>query len=266
MSTLRGVGFKKAHAKKMGKIRGNLMVTAAQNKKNIKKNRRTIFEVEGKVTSNKAKAYASRSIIEENRALILKNYTAAFMGNRQLANQNTDDIFRNRQAILSSMETSSDVEENFVASMINEANLDFLEHRASLNAAVLAANEKMIAVNSMLIEINDAIMAANEGIVRFNAKEIAKNTQILNGSLKLKSATPAKNAARVKKNAARGAAISRAATANSKKMDALTSSMQANRKRIEKNGEKIMQRRADIVKNATNIGKNQQRVAKAISS
>ena len=29
------------------------MVTAAQNKKNIKKNRRTIFEVEGKVTSNK---------------------------------------------------------------------------------------------------------------------------------------------------------------------------------------------------------------------
>ena len=56
------------------------------NKKNIKKNRRTIFEVEGKVTANKSKAYASRSIIEENRALILKNYTAAFMGNRQLAN------------------------------------------------------------------------------------------------------------------------------------------------------------------------------------
>ena len=122
------------------------MATAAQNKKNIKKNRRTIFEVEGKVTANKSKAYASRSIIEENRALILKNYTAAFMGNRQLANQNTDDIFRNRQAILSSMETSSDVEENFVASMINEANLDFLEHRDALNAADLSANDKKIAV------------------------------------------------------------------------------------------------------------------------
>ena len=155
------------------------MATAAQNKKNIKKNRRTIFEVEGKVTANKSKAYASRSIIEENRALILKNYTAAFMGNRQLANQNTDDIFRNRQAILSSMETSSDVEENFVASMINEANLDFLEHRAGLNAAVLGVNDKMVKVNSMLIEINDAIMAANEGIVRLNAKEIYISRYVL---------------------------------------------------------------------------------------
>ena len=75
------------------------MATSATNRKNIKKNRRAIFEVEATVTSNRAKAYATRSIIEENRALILKNYTAAFMGNRQLANQNTDDVFRNRKAI-----------------------------------------------------------------------------------------------------------------------------------------------------------------------
>ena len=74
------------------------MATSATNRKNIKKNRRAIFEVEATVTSNRAKAYATRSIIEENRALILKNYTAAFMGNRQLANQNTDDVFRNRKA------------------------------------------------------------------------------------------------------------------------------------------------------------------------
>ena len=157
------------------------MATPAQNKKNIQKNKRTIFEVEAKVTANRAKAYATRSLIEENRASILKNYTAAFMGNRQLANQNTDDIFRNRKAVLSNMPTKNEVEENFVQSMINEANLDFLEHRAGLNAAVLGVNEKMVKVNSLLIEINDAIMAANEGIVRFNAKEIAKNTEILNG-------------------------------------------------------------------------------------
>ena len=105
------------------------------------------------------------------------------MGNRQLANQNTDDIFRNRKAVLSNMPTKNEVEENFVQSMINEANLDFLEHRAALNAAVLGVNDKMVKVNSLLIEINDAIMAANEGIVRFNAKEIAKNTEILNGKI-----------------------------------------------------------------------------------
>ena len=106
------------------------MATPAQNKKNIQKNKRSIFEVEAKVAANRAKAYATRSLIEENRASILKNYTAAFMGNRQLANQNTDDIFRNRKAVLSNMPTKNEVEENFVQSMINEANLDFLEHRA----------------------------------------------------------------------------------------------------------------------------------------
>jgi len=141
------------------------MATSATNRKNIKKNRRTIFEVEATVTSNRAKAYATRSIIEENRAMILKNYTAAFMGNRQLANQNTDDVFRNRQALIATVDAESDVLQNFKESLSNEGKLDFLEHRAGLNSAVLSVNEKMIAVNQMLIEIIDTIMSANESIV-----------------------------------------------------------------------------------------------------
>ena len=138
------------------------MASSKANKQKIRKNRRSIFEVEAAVTSNRAKAYASRSSIEENRAGILNNYTAAFMGNRQLANQNTDDVFRNRKAILASLTPSNEVEENFQESMTNEANLDFLEHRSNLNAAVLSVNEKMVAVNQMLIDVNDTIMKANE--------------------------------------------------------------------------------------------------------
>ena len=118
------------------------MATSKQNKAKIQKNRRAIFEVEAAVTSNRAKAYASRSSIEENRAGILKNYTAAFLGNRQLANQNTDDVFRNRKAVLSTLDPTNEVEENFKESMINLATLDFLEHRAELNATVLSVNEK----------------------------------------------------------------------------------------------------------------------------
>ena len=43
--------------------------------------------------TNKTMIYTSRSMIEENRLMILSNYSAAFMGNRQLANSNTDEIF-----------------------------------------------------------------------------------------------------------------------------------------------------------------------------
>ena len=80
------------------------MSTTENNLKGIKKNRRSLFELEGQVMVNKARSYATRSNIEENRYLIVKNYVAAFVGNRQLANQNTDDIFQNRIAILENIE------------------------------------------------------------------------------------------------------------------------------------------------------------------
>ena len=44
----------------------------------------------------------ARSIVEENHDSILKNYHAAFRGNRNLANANTDDLFRNRQMLIRS--------------------------------------------------------------------------------------------------------------------------------------------------------------------
>ncbi len=47
--------------------------------------------------------YMARSVVEENHDSILKNYHAAFRGNRNLANANTDDLFRNRYAILRAM-------------------------------------------------------------------------------------------------------------------------------------------------------------------
>ena len=51
----------------------------------IKKNKKRIFEIDSKVMTNKTMIYASRSMIEENRLMILSNYAAAFMGNRQIA-------------------------------------------------------------------------------------------------------------------------------------------------------------------------------------
>ena len=226
------------------------MATSATNRKNIKKNRRAIFEVEATVTSNRAKAYATRSIIEENRALILKNYTAAFMGNRQLANQNTDDVFRNRKAIIANIDAENDVQQNFKESLTNEASLEFLEHRASLNTAVLSVNEKMIAVNQMLIDINDTIMSTNASLVKYNAKQITANNKLIADGLKPSNATPSRNAERIKRNAKRSKDVQKQALANSKKMDSMSAQMQANRKRIEKNSDKIMERRSIIIKNA----------------
>ena len=133
--------------------------------------------------TNKANAYLSRSMIEENRMMILSNYSAAFLGNRQLANSNTDEVFDNRKAILESYQTKNDVEENYINAQKNKASLDFLKHRSDLNSALLKVSEEMAAVNGKLIDINKKIMDANQSIVDFNAKQIATNKALISGAL-----------------------------------------------------------------------------------
>ena len=118
-------------------------------------------------------------MIEENRLMILSNYAAAFMGNRQIANSNTDEIFENRQAILDNAVSSNDVEENFINSQKNKAALDFLNHRSALNSAVLSVSEEMAEINSRLIDINRRIMESNQEIVEFNQKQIDINNSLL---------------------------------------------------------------------------------------
>jgi thioredoxin reductase (NADPH) len=128
-------------------------------------------------------------MIEENRLMIMSNYSAAFMGNRQLANANTDEIFSNRAAILASMDTDGDVQENYVNAQTNKSSLDFLAHRSALNSSVLAISAKMADINSQLVAINQEIMAANQSIVDFNAEQIAFNSDMLDGSLQPSAAT-----------------------------------------------------------------------------
>ena len=118
------------------------MSKSEENKLAIAKNRKTIFGIEAQVMANKALVYQSRSMIEENRLMIMSNYSAAFMGNRQLANANTDEIFANRAAILKGMEANGDVQENYVYAQTNKSALDFLRHRSSLNSSVLKISEK----------------------------------------------------------------------------------------------------------------------------
>ena len=241
------------------------MATAASNRKNIKRNRKSVFGLECQVTSNKTKAYATRSTIEENRALILKNYTAAFMGNRQLANQNTDDIFRNRRTILANFDTKNDVETNYVESRLNEAAIDYLEHRSALNASVLEVNDMMAQVNAKLIEINAKIMKSNEGIVNFNSKNLALNAKILASGLSPRTATPASNASRISKNKERLGKILKLAKSNASRIANLYKVAAKNRSAIEKNASGIFARRKGIEDNQKLISQNQSRVEKLMS-
>ena len=236
------------------------------NKGKIAANKKALFNAECQVMKNKSNAYLARSLVNENQALINKNYNAAFLGNRQLANQNTEDLFRNRQAIMRAINSTNDVEKNFKEAMINRSKIEFLEHRSQLNAKVLAVTLEMQEVNARLIELNKTILATNEEIVNFNSGCIDGNSALLASPPNASQATPDSNAALIAENADRINKIVTTASANAGSIATVAANAENNRKSILENTNIIYERRARIQANAERIAKNQAVVADFIGT
>ena len=237
-----------------------------ENKTKIQSNRREIFELETQINSNKALVYATRATVEQNYTSIMRNYSAAFLGNHNLTTQNTDNIFRNRVAILTNMEVDGEVEINFRESMTNQANLDFLEMQASVNQLVLDVNNRMAEINSMLIETNKMIMEANERSVKFNSENLETNKRFLNGEFHPSKATAEANRERVDHNTMRCGEIRVLADKNTKKLEQLHEKARKNSMEVLLNSADISKRREVISENQKAIIENQTEVAKMISS
>ena len=236
-----------------------------ENKTKIQLNRREIFELETLINSNKAKVYATRATIEQNYTSIMRNYSSAFLGNHNLTNQNTDDIFRNRVAILSNMEVEGAVEVNFRESMTNKAYIDFLEMRAKVNSLVVEVNDRMAEVNKMLIETNKKIMKANEDSVNFNTENLEINERFLSGDFHPSKATPEANKERVDSNTQRCKKIRKTAEKNERLLQEILAKAKKNSMDVLYNSAEISKRREAISENQKKIIDNQNRVADMIT-
>ena len=179
-----------------------------ENKAQIQSNRRKIFELEILINSNKTKVEVCRASIEQNYASIMRNYNAAYMGNHHLANQETDEILRNRLAIMSNMIAEKDEEINFRESMNNKAQLDFLEHKSSVNKTILEVNKQLTDINKKLIELNRMIMKKNEETLQFNTENLTTNEKFLKGEFHPSKATEKDNKKRIEQNKKSDVAIS----------------------------------------------------------
>jgi hypothetical protein len=240
--------------------------TVEVNRKNIAANEAALHKLHLEVMTNKEKLYAVRSLIEENRLLILKNYAGAFVCNRQCANQNTDDIFKNRTAILDSLKAEGSVQQNFINSKHNESNITYLENRSLLNNRVAKVNAQMGEVNEALVEINNKILASNEEIVTFNAAAIQSNKRLLEAGILPEKCTPEANAARIKANTEKIALIQGKAGKYDASVDEQLKKALANREIINKNSEEIRDRRKRIKENRLLVLANGDAVAERIKN
>ena len=235
------------------------------NKAQIQSNRRKIFELEILINANKTKVEVCRASIEQNYASIMRNYNAAYMGNHHLANQETDEILRNRLAIMSNMIAEQDVEINFRESMNNKAQLDFLEHKSAVNKTILEVNKQFTEINKKLIELNRMIMKKNEDTLQFNTENLATNEKFLKGEFHPSKATEKDNKKRIDQNTKRCAKIEEVASDNQKRIIDIQSKTQTNAIDIMKNSVQISERRERINDLQEKVNENQSAVAEMIS-
>ena len=213
------------------------------------RSRKSIRALKKIVTDNKASLYQSRAIIEENRMMILSNYTANFMGNRQLINQNTDDVFSASETMLDALDPQTESESVAVEIFNQRASLDFLSHRSSLTSSVIQISEQMAEVNARLISINREIMETNNSIIAFNKKQIERNKGYSNNESVLHAATDEMNERLIDENNQKIEEINISATRNSEEIANLLHSSMENRSRLISNKDEISAARNSILEN-----------------
>ena len=135
-----------------------------------------LFELQSHVNSNRAKAYAARSRVTENAIEGLKMVLAAFSENRQILNECTENIFRIRKGLIRCQENLS-AEERQV--LIDKAELDYLNHRASLTGHVLKINDSMSKVNRVVIGLLETISQTNAKVFEYNGLQHRENLGLI---------------------------------------------------------------------------------------
>ena len=120
----------------------------------------------------KSIGYLIRAKIEQNLSLVISNISSSFMGNRQLANHNTDDVRYNLNKICSVKFDKTEVLPKLIQ-------LKFLKHRQKLNKQLISNSAAMLDAVENLQEVHKKIMKTNEEIIKFNSEIINLSTQLL---------------------------------------------------------------------------------------
>jgi hypothetical protein len=85
----------------------------AENKIRIQKNKRRLFELDAGISTTHAELMLLLADVEENRALLNRNFTSSFMGNRAISINNVDHLYNSRLAMIEMLEAKTEVELNF---------------------------------------------------------------------------------------------------------------------------------------------------------
>jgi len=239
----------------------------AENKKAIQKNKRSIFELEAGVSTTYAELMLLLSDIEENRALLNRNFTSSFTGNRSIAVDNVNDLFNSRLVMIDSLEAKSEVEVNFKTMFSNMTKIDQLENRAKLNTKLSEIIGRVQEVNIILQTINELIAESNESVVEQADTMISENAEWVDGAVseKMKLATANANKQGVGSNIERLEKLIEDSNIAEQEAEKILKRVNDVTKGILKSGEDIVGRREAIEADRERVIANQRRTADLIN-
>ena len=237
------------------------------NKKNIRKNKRHIFELECQASTAYAESMLLIADIEENRALLSRNFSAAFNGNRAIAVDNIEDLYRCRMLMVDALETKTDTEQNFKSATENKLRIDLLENKFSLNEMLREVASQMSAVNDLLVSLNKLIADSNETLADQGAEMVSENAEWIDGEILkiIKSASSDSNLELVNDNAARLEMLSEQATVAEHGAKLKLQQIATETKQILDTGDDIADRRARIQAEREKVVANQKRSSELMS-
>ncbi len=239
----------------------------ALNEENIRKNKRHIFELECQASTSYAESLLLIADIEENRALLSRNFSAAFNGNRAIAVDNIEDLYRCRMLMVDALTAKTDVQQNFKSAMGNSLRIDLLENKFYLNEQLQAVAEQMVAINEMLTSLNEMIADSNENLADQGGEMVSENASWIDGEIDkmFKAASSDSNADLVKSNADRLESLTGKADVAAKSAGLTVKQIESETKSIIDNGDDIAARRARIQAEREKVVANQKRSSALMS-
>ena len=239
----------------------------ALNEENIRKNKRHIFELECQASTSYAESLLLIADIEENRALLSRNFSAAFNGNRAIAVDNIEDLYRCRMLMVDALTAKTDVQQNFKSAMGNSLRIDLLENKFYLNEQLQAVAEQMAAINEMLTSLNEMIADSNENLADQGGEMVSENASWIDGEIDkmFKAASADSNADLVKSNADRLEGLTEKADVAAKSAGLTVKQIESETKSIIDNGDDIAARRARIQAEREKVVANQKRSSALMS-
>jgi hypothetical protein len=134
------------------------------------------YELEALVDANKLRAYTNRLRIAENSSVALQLATASFNENRQLINDASTAIVRSKKVMVQHQALEAGLSNEAARDLVDQAELEYLDRRSSINKAVLDINNRLSSINVELIGLIKEIVARNDELLQSNEE----NLQVFN--------------------------------------------------------------------------------------